>query len=277
MKRRGLLELLQIRYPERSKQELHAAVLCGEVLVEGETVRDPKRRVRVDAELLIGGAARYVSRGGDKLEHALQLLEFAVADRVFLDAGASTGGFTDCLLQHGAICVHTVDVGYNQLAYRLRRDPRVVVHERTNITTVHRLDPPADRAVADLSFRSLLGITGRILGLTREKIALVLCKPQFERGVVRPGGPSGGRFDGVVRSGDEIVAIVAATIRALEREGVQVCDAAPSLVSGRRGNREVFLLVAADERCDSEHVTQPPPAPAREQLIERVAAELSDS
>ncbi len=275
MKRRSLLELLRIRYPERSKQELHAAVMCGEVRVEGETVRDPKRRVRADAGVAIGGGTRYVSRGGDKLEHALQTLGFAVADKVFLDAGASTGGFTDCLLQHGASCVHAVDVGYNQLDYRLRRDPRVVVHERTNISAVDRLDPPADRAVADLSFRSLLGITGTILGLTREKVALVLCKPQFERGVVVPNDPSGARFDGIVRSGDEVVAIVTATIQALEREGVEVCNAAPSVVSGRRGNREVFLLVAAEDACGLEQSARPTAQPTREQLVDRVAAELA--
>jgi len=244
MKRKPLLQLLQNRYPDYSKDRLLAAVLCGEVRANAETVRDPKRVLPADLELELDLAPRYASRGGDKLEHAIRALAFEIDGRVFLDAGSSTGGFTDCLLQHGARLVHAVDVGYNQLEYRLRRDERVVVHERTNISSVTRLEPPPDRAVADLSFRSLLGITGHILDLTQERIALVLCKPQFEwKGV----SPRDGEFDGVVRNAEQIVAVVERTVSALEREGVMVPAAAPSVVSGRAGNREVFLLVARAE------------------------------
>ncbi len=266
MKRKPLLQLLQTHYPDYTKDRLLAAVLCGEVRAGAETVRDPKRLLPIDTSLELVSTPRYASRGGDKLEHALRAVEFAIEGRVFLDAGSSTGGFTDCLLQHGARVVHAVDVGYNQLEYRLRQDERVVVHERTNISAVTELKPQPDRAVADLSFRSLLGITGHILDLTRERLALVLCKPQFERQFASPASressvprarasygsrdarpPRGAQhdeFDGVVRNSDQIVAVVERTVAALEREGVMVPAAAPSVVSGRAGNREVFLLVA---------------------------------
>ena len=167
MAKRALLSLLQSRFPTETKDELFARVLCGEVFVDGERVKDPKRQVSLDAEVDLE-SPRFVSRGAEKLEAALDAWEVAVSGKVFLDAGASTGGFTDCLLQRGAALVHAVDVGFNQLDYRLREDERVVVHERTNITAVDRLDPPADVAVCDLSFRSLGGVARRLLALSRE-------------------------------------------------------------------------------------------------------------
>ncbi len=280
MKHRSLLELLQTRYPEHSKQRLYAAVLCGEVRVDDETVRDPKRRCSSGAEITLGIRSAYVSRGGAKLEHALSVLEFEVADKVMLDAGSSTGGFTDCLLQHGARAVHAVDVGYNQLSYRLRRDSRVVVHERTNIRAVTALHPPADRAVADLSFRSLLGVTGHIIDLTSEKLALVLCKPQFERMHLRGSWGTRSRaperFDGVLRSLTEITATVADTILKLEGENVMVRGAAPSNVAGRRGNQEIFLLVSRpEEKRPGATLGSAAYERARDALIREIGTELS--
>ena len=113
MSKKPLLRLLSDLYPETSRQELYARVLCGEVLVNGERLKDPKQPVSADAAVAFS-RRRYVSRGGAKLDYALRHLDFPVEGKVVLDAGSSTGGFTDCLLQHGAARVFAVDVGYGQ-------------------------------------------------------------------------------------------------------------------------------------------------------------------
>ncbi|HKK47529.1 MAG TPA: SAM-dependent methyltransferase, partial [Alkalispirochaeta sp.] len=125
----SLLDLLTQQFAEYSRDELYRLVMCGEVRVNGGTITDPRQAVGAGATLAIV-TRRFVSRGGEKLEAALEAWPINVAARTWLDAGASTGGFTDCLLQRGASLVHAVDVGYNQLDYRLRNDPRVRVHER---------------------------------------------------------------------------------------------------------------------------------------------------
>ncbi len=233
-----LLRLLCERFPDVSPKELHARVLCGEVLVNGGTERDPSRSVSADATLE-WRVNRFVSRGGLKLEAALAAWQLPVQGRVFVDAGASTGGFTDCLLHAGAERVHAVDVGYNQLDYRLRQDPRVVVHERTNIMSLERLEPEPHAGVADLSFRSLKGAAHRLLQLTRERWAVVLVKPQFEL-------PAPDRaFDGVIRDRALLLGTLLRVVAALSAEDVAVIQTMPSPVVGRRGNREFLFLVAA--------------------------------
>jgi 23S rRNA (cytidine1920-2'-O)/16S rRNA (cytidine1409-2'-O)-methyltransferase len=142
---------------------------------------------------LIGDGARFVSRGGEKLAHALEEFRIDVGGRRAIDLGASTGGFTDCLLQRGAVQVTAVDVGYNQLDYRLRTDPRVVVHERTNIRTADPddLGGPFSLIVADLSFISLELVMPAVSALAGEDADVVLLvKPQFEvgKGQVSRGG-----------------------------------------------------------------------------------------
>ncbi|MFP4372701.1 MAG: TlyA family RNA methyltransferase [Spirochaetaceae bacterium] len=238
MAKRPLLSLLQRIYPDEEKDELFARVLCGEVVVDGERVRDPKRPTAPTAEIELAGR-RFVSRGGEKLEAALSAWDIDVEGKVFLDAGASTGGFTDCLLQRGAERVHAVDVGFNQLAYSLRRDGRVIVHESTNITEVALLDPPADAAVCDLSFRSLSGVSGRLLALSRERWFIALVKPQFEW---KDPPPS---FDGVVRRREDALAILADTFRRLAAEGAHARRLLASPIRGRRGNDE-FLALFSD-------------------------------
>ncbi len=251
MKKVPLLQLLQRRYPEKSKKELHAAVLCGEVRVGGERVQDPKRSCAVDAEAEIDGEQRrYVSRGGEKLDAALRRWDVTVRGKVWLDAGASTGGFTDCLLKNGAQLVHAVDVGYNQLDFRLRRNAEVVVHERTNAMALKHLDPQPHAATADLSFRSLRGAAAHILSLTRDGELIALAKPQFETPRLRDED-----FDGLVRSAREAENILLALLEDLLTEGVAVHAVMPSPVTGRIGNREFLMRlspgdaggVAADE------------------------------
>lgn len=251
MAKRPLLTLLRTIYPDEKKDELFARVLCGEVFVDGERVKDPKRPVPTDAHVELAGRG-FVSRGGEKLDAALAAWEIEVAGKVFLDAGSSTGGFTDCLLQRGAARVHAVDVGYNQLAWRLRQDRRVIVHESTNITAVEHLDPPADGAVCDLSFRSLTGVSRSLLQLTRERRFIALLKPQFEW----TDAPA--RFDGVVRRREDAHRIIAETLTALAAEGVHAQRLMASPVRGRRGNREYLVL------CTGE------PGPAAADLVGRL-------
>ncbi len=221
--------------------------MCGETIVNGERIRDPKTLIRADSSVTFL-KKRYVSRGGVKLEHALHHLDFKVDGKVVLDAGASTGGFTDCALQHGAIRVHAVDVGTNQLAYSLRTDPRVITHEKTNIMTATPFEPKPDIAVADISFRSLRQAAARILGFTLESRALVLAKPQFE-------WPKDDlSFRGVVTNPSDVRDVLCSLVKDLSAEGVFVGDVIASPIAGRKGNREFFLLVEGSESKDLDDV-----------------------
>ena len=224
-----------------SKKELFSRVMCGEVLVNGEKMRDPKRLVPVAAavELL---SSTYVSRGGWKLEHALRTWKVRAEGCVFLDAGASTGGFTDCLLQHGAALVHAVDVGHNQLAYPIRSDARVHVMERSNIMHIETLDPAPHEAVADLSFRSLRGAAAHILSLTTRGVLIALLKPQFE---YRPhhGTSYDDEFTGVVGDSETAERILRTVLEGLETEGIRILGVISSPIRGHRGNREFLLLL----------------------------------
>ena len=237
MARVRLLDRLCERYPDRDREQLFALVLCGDVSVNGECLRDPASTVRPDAEIRIR-ERRYVGRGGYKLEHAIARWEISVSGRVVLDAGASTGGFTDCLLQNGARLVHAVDVGWNQLDYRLRNDSRVRVHERTNIMHLGNLDPPAQGAVADLSFRSLTGAAARIFELSGRSWAVLLIKPQFEW---RDPPES---FTGTVPD-SSLPTILVDTLTTLRDEGLPLTAIDESPLRGRRGNREFLLLVSS--------------------------------
>ncbi len=236
MKQKPLLTVLIDIFPGVSKQVLYARIMCGEVIVNGERTRNPKTFIDPEASILFE-EKRYVSRGGVKLEYALQHGNFNVAGKVVLDAGASTGGFTDCALQHGAIHVHAVDVGTNQLAYSLRMDPRVTVHEKTNIMTAARFMPRPDVAVADISFRSLRRAAARILDFTLESRALVLAKPQFE-------WPKDDKFfHGVLSNPSDVRDVLFKLSTDLYSEDVFVSEVIASPITGRKGNREFFLLV----------------------------------
>lgn len=240
-----LLDLLLRTYPHKSRDELYAAVLCGEVAVGGETLRDPAAVLDLHSEPELREAPRYVSRGGYKLEHALTTFRIDVRDRVVLDAGSSTGGFTDCLLAFGARLVHAVDVGYNQLAYRLRTDPRVMVRERTNVMDLAELSPVPDLVTADLSFRSLRRAAGHLLALTRRGEGIMLVKPQFEEASrrkaagIRDGDDAG--FSGIVRDEERSRAILEETLADLAAEGLVLREWVESPILGRKGNREYLV------------------------------------
>ncbi|MDR2588266.1 MAG: TlyA family RNA methyltransferase, partial [Spirochaetales bacterium] len=155
--------------------------------------------------------------------------------KTVLDAGSSTGGFTDCLLQRGAARVHAVDVGRGQLHPALKKDPRVTPREKTNIMSLASLDPAPAFAVCDLSFRSLRGAASHITGLTSEGRLIALVKPQFEWQA------PGADFRGVVRGAESLRRILAGLLAGLEAEGLTVHDIIKSPLTGRAGNREFFF------------------------------------
>ncbi len=169
-----------------SREEAKRRILAGEARVDGKSVTKAGAQVSASAEIeLVGVRPRYASRGGFKLERALDLFDVDPTGTVALDAGASTGGFTDCLLQHGARLVHAVDVGYGQIAWNLRNDERVKLYERTNVrhSTLDMFDPPPEMMTADLSFIGLtllMPVFATLLPGGADLVALV--KPQFEAG-----------------------------------------------------------------------------------------------
>jgi 23S rRNA (cytidine1920-2'-O)/16S rRNA (cytidine1409-2'-O)-methyltransferase len=239
-----LIDLLRLHYPQRGEKELFAEVLRGHVRVGGETVLKPGIRVAADCAIEMKGEAHYASRGGEKLARALDEWGVVCEGRYWLDAGCSTGGFTDCLLERGAAGVYAVDVGENLLAWRLRRDPRVRVMEQTNVMKLRRedLDPLPDCAVADLSFRSLRGAAAHILTLTREAWGVFLVKPQFEW----KDAPAA--FHGVVRDRVDLLPILRGLVDGLGEEGVLVEHAVASPLRGRKGNREFFFWLRSGAR-----------------------------
>jgi 23S rRNA (cytidine1920-2'-O)/16S rRNA (cytidine1409-2'-O)-methyltransferase len=238
--RTRLHDELERRFPDRPARELAALVIRGLVRVDGEPVRKPGAPVRPGAALDLPAAEPWVSRGGAKLTAALAAWRFDVRGRVMLDAGSSTGGFTDCLLANGAAVVHCVDVGRGLLAWRLRNDPRVRVHEGVNIMDLGpgELEPQPDRAVADLSFRSLRGAAPAILALTREGLGIFLCKPQFEW------RDHPADFRGVVEDPRDLAGILHGLVADLWNAGAFTRRIEPSPITGRKGNREFLLLVS---------------------------------
>lgn len=202
---------------------------------QGRTLDKPGVRIPGDTVLEIREAPRFVSRGGEKLDAALDAFDVDVTDRVAIDVGASTGGFTDCLLQRGAVRVYAVDVGYGQLAWRLRNDPRVVVMERTNI---RHLEPEAlperpDCFTADCSFISLRLVLPPLKGLVADNAeGIVLIKPQFEAGRNQVGK------GGVVRDPEVHDRVIQEVLEAATDLGFRCRAMIPSPLRGPAGNRE---------------------------------------
>ncbi len=247
MKTVPLIQLLCTRDPRIAREEHHARVLCGEILVKGQKVRNPRERVRMDAAVEYRPQQRFVSRAGEKLEGILEKWSIEVSGLSFIDAGASTGGFTGCLLQRGAARVYAVEVGYNQLDYRLRRDERVLILERTNIMSLNRQSLPfrPDAGVADLSLRSLRRAAAHLLGLVSPGWLIALVKPQYEWLDPPP------EFSGVVAQKDRLAAILKGLAGDLAGEGVFLQRAAPSPLTGRKGNQEFFFLLSGSAQAAS--------------------------
>ncbi|TMB19707.1 MAG: TlyA family RNA methyltransferase [Deltaproteobacteria bacterium] len=225
-----------------SRERARRLVMTGDVLVGDRPITKPGAEVPADAEVRLRTAdSPYVSRGGEKLAGALDAFGLEVRDLVAFDVGASTGGFTDCLLQRGARRVIALDVGYGQLAWKLRHDPRVVVIERTNARhlTPAMLPEAPDLAVVDVSFISLATVLPAVAGVLAPRGTIVaLVKPQFEVGRGRVGK------GGVVRDPAQRAEAVAGVRTAAEQLGLAVRGEAESVLSGPKGNREVFIWLA---------------------------------
>jgi 23S rRNA (cytidine1920-2'-O)/16S rRNA (cytidine1409-2'-O)-methyltransferase len=239
--RRGLFE---------SRARAAASVMAGEVRVgtDGARAAKPGQLVTDDVAVAVDERPRFVSRGGIKLENALAATRIDPAGRRCLDVGASTGGFTDCLLQRGAEHVVAVDVAYGELDWRLRTDDRVTVVERTNARALRCEDVPyaPDLIVVDVSFISLAKVLPAVVACAAERFdALAMVKPQFEVGRGRVGK------GGVVRDPDDRRAALVAVAAAAEGLGVSVLGFAPSGLPGPKGNRETFVWLAEPGRADA--------------------------
>jgi 23S rRNA (cytidine1920-2'-O)/16S rRNA (cytidine1409-2'-O)-methyltransferase len=233
-------QLLVTRGLAPTRARAQAMLLAGDVFVAGQRVDKAGTTVPEDAQLEVRGTEMpYVSRGGIKLAGALDAFALDVTGLRCLDVGASTGGFTDCLLQRGAALVTAVDVGWGQLAHKLRVDPRVVVMERTNARTLtpEAIGGEVDLTVVDASFigiAKLADAIGRCTKLGGHVVALV--KPQFE-----VGREEASRGKGVVRDDASRARVVADAVESMHQAGLEHLGAADSVLQGPKGNREVFV------------------------------------
>ncbi len=216
------------------------AVMAGQVYINGQPVSKPGTPVAPDADISLAAREKYVGRGGFKLEAALDHFQIDPSDRVCVDIGASTGGFTDCLLQRGASLVHAVDVGHAQLHWRLRVDPRVICREGFNARFLAPgdLSPPPELAVGDVSFISLTVILPALFRVLPEgSNAVFLIKPQFEspKGSLPPGG--------VIRDDTLRLACVEKIRRFVEQSGQNWLGYIPSPITGHNGNVEYLAHI----------------------------------
>ncbi len=226
-----------------SREAATRTVLAGGVSVDGIMVDKPAKLVPLDARIEIVQPALFVSRSGDKLAAALDAFQIDPRGTIGLDVGCSTGGFTDCLLQRGATRIYAVDVGYGQFEWRLRKDSRVILLERTNIRYVDRgaVPEPIDLAVIDVSFISLTLVLPSVVHLLNSSaVIVVLVKPQFEVGKGQVGR------GGIVRDEAQRQAVTEKVIACASRLGLQLKGVLDSPVIGRKGNREILVGFARE-------------------------------
>jgi 23S rRNA (cytidine1920-2'-O)/16S rRNA (cytidine1409-2'-O)-methyltransferase len=238
MTKRRIDVLMVERGLAESRARAQALIMAGEVKVGGDAVNRAGALVAGDAEIEVLEPAPYVSRGGIKLAHALDQFQLDVKGKVAADIGASTGGFTDCLLQRGAKKVYAIDVGYGQLDYRLRQDPRVIVMERTNARYPIALPEKVDIITIDLSFISARKVIPSVARLLKEDGCIVLLfKPQFEaeRKEVGRGG--------LIKDPALHARVLGRFIAWLVQNGYRLKGLIASPILGASGNREFFILI----------------------------------
>lgn len=237
---RGLVE---------SRELARRLIMAGEVRVNGQVFDKPGNRVDAAAELALKAVPRFVSRGGEKLDAALEAFAIPVSDRICADLGASTGGFTDCLLQRGARKVYAIDVGYGQLAYRLRIDSRVVVMERTNARYLEALPEPVTLVSVDASFISLRLLLPVVRGWLDPAGASVvaLIKPQFEAGRADVGK------GGVVKSAEVHERVLRDVLGFAANASYAASGLIRSPLTGPAGNVEFLAWLATG--TDAPHAT----------------------
>src|SRR5687768_9658 len=262
MKQRLDLALVERGLVE-TRARAQALVMAGEVLVDGRRADKPGMPVKADAHIELKAILPYVSRGGLKLAHALEVFHLAdrIEGKVALDIGASTGGFTDVLLQNGAERVYAVDVGTNQLAWKLRQDPRVIVMEQTNIRYLDSLPEPVDIVTADVSYIGLELVTPPALRLAKPgAFFLFLIKPQFEAGREQVGK------GGVVRDPQVHRDVIMRLARLWRTMDLHIAGLTRSPIRGPAGNVEYIAYL---ERQPPLHVE----APGLEAVIEAAICE----
>jgi 23S rRNA (cytidine1920-2'-O)/16S rRNA (cytidine1409-2'-O)-methyltransferase len=251
MRKERFDKLLVKRGVVQSRERARALIMAGKVAVEGNRIDKPGIQINIDAQLkLQGGDSSYVSRGGEKMEGALKTFGIDPRGMVVMDVGASTGGFTDCILQKGAKKVYAVDVGYGQLAWRLQKDLRVVNLERRNIRYLQREEVPEeiDLILIDTSFISIEKFLPHLLGfLNKEGSILSLIKPQFEveKGEVGKGG--------VVRDKalhEKVIERVSNFSRGL---GLKTLGVMESPLLGPKGNKEFFIYLKKENEKNGQN------------------------
>ncbi len=244
VKKERLDKLLVEKGIASTREKARALVMAGKVAVEGKVVDKAGTKIVLEAPIQLSGETfPYVSRGGEKLDGALQAFDIDPKGLVVMDVGASTGGFTDCVLQKGARRVYAVDVGYGQLAWRLQKDPRVVNLERRNVRYLRReeVEEEIDLILVDTSFISIEKFIPHLLGFLKKGGAILsLIKPQFEvgRGEVGKGG--------VVRDArlhQKVIDRISNFCRGLE---LKVLGVTESPLLGPKGNKEFFIYLRKD-------------------------------
>ncbi|HET6596118.1 MAG TPA: TlyA family RNA methyltransferase [Anaerolineales bacterium] len=238
--------LLLERGLAESRAKAQAMIMAGQVRVADQVTLKPATSVSTDSIVTVDTGPRFVSRGGEKLEAALESFHIDVTDRVCVDVGASTGGFTDCLLQRGAAKVYAIDVGKGVLHWKLRNDPRVVVMEETNARYVESLPEPVSLVTVDASFISLKILLPVIRKWREEGGEIVaLIKPQFEAGK-----KDVARGDGVIRDPEIHKQVLLDILSFAQAEGLQTRGLIKSPLLGPKGNAEflVWLNVAEPDR-----------------------------
>lgn len=233
-----------------SREQARRTIMAGNVFVDNQRVDKAGTPVKVDSEIVVKGKPlAYVSRGGLKLEKAMNNFDLSLKGKVCMDIGASTGGFTDCMLQNGAVKVYSVDVGYGQLAWKLRQDERVVCMERQNIRFLEldALDERPDFASIDVSFISLKLVLPKAWELLNEAGRLVaLIKPQFEAGREKVGKK------GVVREKSTHVEVIEMVSQVAVKEGFKILNLDFSPIKGPEGNIEYLIyLEKTDKKIES--------------------------
>ncbi len=226
---RGLIE---------SRAKAQAQIMAGEVTVNGKPLTKPGTLVADDAEISIQQPPPFVSRGGLKLDWAIHEFKLEIKNKIATDVGASTGGFTDCLLQHGAKKVYAIDVGYGQLDYKLRQDKRVIVMEEVNARYPLNLPEKVDIAAIDLSFISVEKVIPSVLKVLKEDgYIVVLLKPQFEakRNEVGKGG--------IIKNENIRALVIGRFVRWLTDNNLRLGGLTASPISGASGNIEFLLLI----------------------------------
>jgi 23S rRNA (cytidine1920-2'-O)/16S rRNA (cytidine1409-2'-O)-methyltransferase len=249
MKKRVTKKRLDLILVERelvdSRQQAQRLIMAGQVTVDGRVVDKPGTRISQEVDIALQAARPYVSRGGLKLEAALDRFAIEVSGLIAVDVGASTGGFTDCLLQRGAFKVYAIDVGYGQLAWRLRNDPRVVVMERVNVRYLEGLPEPVDLATVDVSFISLELVLPAVIGFLKPHGDIVaLIKPQFEAGRKQVGK------GGVVKDPAVHRAVLHKILLWADEHGLTVRDLMASPLKGPAGNVEFLAHLVYQEPGD---------------------------